>query len=162
MASQEQILHIERLVGYTFIDKTRVTGALTCAGVEEDNHDGNRVFARFGRVVIELYVLQSGYQKGNSTCQYFTLQKLVFDAHSVGPAWINDSTVEALRKSRLSAIAREREIDSLIRYSLRQGDEPPTDTNLSNVVCAIVGAIWLDSKSLIAAFEAVVLLGYTR
>jgi hypothetical protein len=72
---------------------------------------------------------------------------------------VNDRTAEALLKTRHAAIAKEKGIDAHMKYSPRQGSNPPTDTTLSNAICAIIGAAWLDSQVVSAPFKAIGALG---
>jgi hypothetical protein len=64
MATPADISTVERVIGYAFNDKRLITLALTAAGAEEHNHDGNRSLALFGEQLIQFLVSWSGWKKG--------------------------------------------------------------------------------------------------
>jgi hypothetical protein len=68
MATQDDIRHVEKIVDYKYHSQHWATVALTAAGAEEFNHDGNRMCARYGRLLIELYVLNNAQKAGVSPC----------------------------------------------------------------------------------------------
>jgi hypothetical protein len=72
---------------------------------------------------------------------------------------VSDCTTEALRRTRHAAVAKDKGVDTCIKYCPRQGSNPPTDTTLSNSICAIIGAAWLDSQVVSAPFKAIDALG---
>jgi hypothetical protein len=57
-------------------------------------------------------------------------------------------------------VAKEKGIDTRIKCSPRQRGDPPSDTTLSNAICGIIGAAWLDSRNVIAPFKAIEVFGY--
>jgi hypothetical protein len=61
------VRHVEGKIGYTFLSPYWPTTALTAAGAEEFDHDGNRLFARHGRVLIEWFVLNHAHIGNAST-----------------------------------------------------------------------------------------------
>jgi hypothetical protein len=68
MAHQDHVSYVEDLIQYKFHNREWATIALTAAGAEEFNHDGNRMCARYGRVLIEFYVLNNCHSAGVSPC----------------------------------------------------------------------------------------------
>jgi dsRNA-specific ribonuclease len=80
-------------------------------------------------------------------------------ADQLNPEKVNDLTIAAMRKTRHGKLAREMGIDACIKFSPRQRDDPPSDTTLSNAICALIGAVWLDSQNLSAPFTAIENLG---
>lgn len=52
MATQTDADAVEKTIGYSFRSKEYLVQALTAAGAEEDNHDGNRKLAHLGGAVI--------------------------------------------------------------------------------------------------------------
>lgn len=65
---------VEQAIGHTFPDKAILKLALTSAGAEEDNHDGNRGLARIGNTVLQLVVDTSGYKNKGSRSEYICLE----------------------------------------------------------------------------------------
>lgn len=66
MATDFHISIVEGVVGYQFGDKGHLKLALTSAGAEEDNHDGNRTLAMIGEAAAQLAAVDSGYEKAAS------------------------------------------------------------------------------------------------
>src|SRR5438270_10874779 len=64
MATNEHVRQTERIIEYRFANAEYAIQALTAAGANEQNHDGNRMFARYGKLFIELYVLDRSYLAG--------------------------------------------------------------------------------------------------
>jgi dsRNA-specific ribonuclease len=62
MATQEDIRRVEHYIGYPFKDRDYLKQALTAAGADEDNHDGNRKLAQLGKTVTELALTFIGYE----------------------------------------------------------------------------------------------------
>jgi len=68
MATQDHVRIVEYLIKYEFEIKSWAFIALTAAGAEEFNHHGNRMCARYGRLLIELYVLNNTHKAGVPPC----------------------------------------------------------------------------------------------
>lgn len=66
MATAIHMRIVEDVFGYTFADQSYLRLALTAAGAEEDNWDGNRRLAMVGEAALQLAVLDVGYQEGAS------------------------------------------------------------------------------------------------
>ena len=64
MASIDHLRRVEEIIQYQFARKGYLSQALKSAGAEEDDHDGNRAFARLGKPLIELYVSQTELSAG--------------------------------------------------------------------------------------------------
>lgn len=64
MPTEADIHRIETAINYTFRKPHLAIEALTAAGADDHNHDGNRTLARYGRVFIELYALESAVDAG--------------------------------------------------------------------------------------------------
>lgn len=64
MCSIDSVQKVEEIVGYQFARKENLVQALKSAGAEESDHDGNRVFARLGKPLIELYASQTKFSAG--------------------------------------------------------------------------------------------------
>jgi hypothetical protein len=63
MATQDHVSYIEDLIKYEFKPQNWVTVALMAAGAEEFNHLSNRMWARYGRLLIEFYVLNNAHRR---------------------------------------------------------------------------------------------------
>jgi hypothetical protein len=66
MATEDHIRYLEGLVRYKFKTQDWATIALTAAGTDERNHHGNRMCARYGRLLIELHILNEAHKEGGS------------------------------------------------------------------------------------------------
>jgi hypothetical protein len=66
MATRDHVHYIEDLIRYKFKTRDWATTALTAAGAEESNHHGNRMCARYGRLLIQLYILKNGHGASDS------------------------------------------------------------------------------------------------
>jgi len=64
MATLVDINRAERIIGYPFKNNGLITLALTAAGAEELNHDGNRKLALFGEKLLQFLISWSGFQNG--------------------------------------------------------------------------------------------------
>lgn len=58
MVNADQILFVERVIDYSFSDKSIVVSALTAAHRSDDHAstDGNRRLTRFGEAIINLII----------------------------------------------------------------------------------------------------------
>jgi hypothetical protein len=78
MATQENVRSVENLIQHQFEAKELGTVALTAAGAETLNHHGNRVCARYGRLLIEIYVLNCVHSAGFSPGVFLSVEIKVF------------------------------------------------------------------------------------
>ena len=68
MAAKNDVCYVESLISHQFVDPQWATTAITAAGADEFDHDGNRICARYGRVFIELYILDIGHKAQLPPC----------------------------------------------------------------------------------------------
>jgi hypothetical protein len=82
MATPDNVRYVEDKIGYKFTSPYWPTIALTAAGAEEFNHDGNRLCARHGRLLIEWFVLNHAHDGNAPTCMWpaTQLHLLVFSS----------------------------------------------------------------------------------
>ena len=64
MSLSERFQRAEAALGYNFTEKENLVRSLKSPGAEESDHDGNRVLARLGKPLIELYASQKKLQAG--------------------------------------------------------------------------------------------------
>jgi len=64
MATSVDVDRAEKIIGRPFKDKELITLALTAAGAEELNHDGNRKLALFGEQLLQFLISWSGFKNG--------------------------------------------------------------------------------------------------
>lgn len=55
---------IYRIIGYSFQDDNLLKDALTAAGANEDNYEGNRTLAQVGKMFVNLMSVKMGYSSG--------------------------------------------------------------------------------------------------
>jgi dsRNA-specific ribonuclease len=66
MAAQEHVQIVEKTIGYSFRSTTLLLQALTAAGAEAHNYDGNRRLAQVGTSLIDFLVVYIGYEGKNT------------------------------------------------------------------------------------------------
>ena len=66
MADDEYLCRLQLKIGYTFTDVSHLVQALTAAGAEEENYDGNRKLAQLGESVMQCIVLDKALTEGGS------------------------------------------------------------------------------------------------
>lgn len=59
MATQDDVRYIEHLISHRFLAQHWAVTALTAPGADELDHHGNRMCAKYGRKLIEFYVLDN-------------------------------------------------------------------------------------------------------
>jgi hypothetical protein len=60
MATQEEnVRYVENLFGFQFSTQHWAATALTAPGADEFDHHGNRISARYGRLLLEFFVLDN-------------------------------------------------------------------------------------------------------
>lgn len=63
---ESSMSRLQRAMGYQFEQESILTLALTAAGAEETNHDGNRRLAQLGEALIESVLVDKAYSEGSS------------------------------------------------------------------------------------------------
>lgn len=63
---ESSMSRLQRAIGYQFEQKNILKLALTAAGAEETNHDGNRKLAQLGEALIESVLVDKAYSEGSS------------------------------------------------------------------------------------------------
>lgn len=80
MATDTHVRRVEEIIGYSFKTPNYLVQALTAAGADEQNHDGNRKLAQLGESLIEFVVLDNAYTaevtRGDSLSQEWHLNLL--------------------------------------------------------------------------------------
>ena len=66
---------VQRAIDYQFTQVTTLTQALTAAGAEDTNYEGNRKLAQLGEALIESALIDKAYSEGSSRSQYLTRGK---------------------------------------------------------------------------------------
>lgn len=64
MLTDVHIHQVEEIIGYTFKDTSYLVQALTAAGADEQNYDGNRRMAQLGESLIATAVLDNAFTVG--------------------------------------------------------------------------------------------------
>ena len=63
MATDDDIFWVQLIIGYNFQRVEYLKLALTAAGADEKNHDGNRKLAQLGESLIESILLDNAYSE---------------------------------------------------------------------------------------------------
>ena len=66
MATPTHVSMVEQIIGYQFKNKSLLAQALTAAGAEEEDHEGNRRLALVGEKAIPFLISWGGYKKEGS------------------------------------------------------------------------------------------------
>ncbi|KAJ8113218.1 hypothetical protein OPT61_g4597 [Boeremia exigua] len=117
---------------YHFIDEQLLHLALRSAHREQDNNvldDGNRGLAHYGNLAIQMAMTHEAIIDQGKT---------LHDIHAQDH-W------SKTKKARAKA-CRLLGIGSLIMQSVRQHQQPPSDTVLDHAFSAVIGAMWLDCE----------------
>lgn len=64
MSTDLHVRYVEEVIGYTFKSSNYLIQALTAAGVDDQNYDGNRSMAQLGESLIETVVLDNAFTVG--------------------------------------------------------------------------------------------------
>lgn len=76
MAPEEHVRKVEDIIGYKFESKQYIHEALTAAGAENENYDGNRKLSQIGTVLIDailaLIIYGTNASRGESLSKIFT------------------------------------------------------------------------------------------
>ncbi|KAH6667242.1 hypothetical protein B0J14DRAFT_185596 [Halenospora varia] len=128
MASSAQLRRLQDIIEYNFTRIEYLEEALTAAGADEDNYDGNRKLSQLGELLIQCVLL--------------------FTAHTGGASrgGAHNAVQSVATKKHLEARAKHLGISDCIKCNPRQRGHPPSTTTLSRAVSAIVGASWYDSN----------------
>jgi hypothetical protein len=62
MATDTEVKLVEDIIRYKFQAQEHLIQALTAAGAEDENHDGNRKLAQLGTSLIEFLSVYIGFQ----------------------------------------------------------------------------------------------------
>jgi dsRNA-specific ribonuclease len=62
MATETHVRTVEEMIGYRFREKRYLACALTAAGAEEENYDGNRKLANLGTALIQFISVYIGFE----------------------------------------------------------------------------------------------------
>ncbi|KAL4860680.1 hypothetical protein BDV12DRAFT_208957 [Aspergillus spectabilis] len=140
MATNEVVQGIERILNYTFYSEELLLEALTAAGANEGNHEGNRRLAHVGLGTIHTGLSLDCLQRKSSPSALAELkQKLTAYNH-------------------LGTIAKRSTIDKYINYCPRSGRGSKIVTGTA--VAAILGAVFLDSDCRKRTWEVMQHIGF--
>ncbi|KAL2782437.1 hypothetical protein BJX66DRAFT_320732 [Aspergillus keveii] len=127
MATDTDISTVERVIGYRFKRRSLICQALTAAGAEEDNYDGNRKLSQIGASHVDVL-----------------LGVMLFDT-GVGRAGTAEMPKVFLDKKHYSTAAKQTGIDQCIKRNVRTASDCAKVHRL--VINAIIAAVLLDSSS---------------
>lgn len=74
MVPEEKVRKLENIIRYNFVSKRFIHQALTAAGAENENHDGNRKLSQIGASLVDtilaLIVYGTNASRGEGFFQY--------------------------------------------------------------------------------------------
>lgn len=125
MMTEAHLQTVMGIIGYTFQFENYLSLALTAAGAEDDNYDGNRGLAQVGTSLIEFLLVFKGY-----------------DAKSVRSKVQKDFRAQYSNNNHCAMLARRTGIDRCIKYNPRSGrGSKKVEARAMN---AIIAAVYLD------------------
>ncbi|KAI1957070.1 hypothetical protein LOZ58_005992 [Ophidiomyces ophidiicola] len=139
MSSKASIGPVEDIIGYKFNSKHLLLKALTAAGSELNDYDGNRRLAQLGTALVEFFLVYIGYRQ-NIPRDHTTRFKIRFSG-----------------SEHRAAVAKRTGINSYISYSSKPGAKAPTV--LARSVNAIIAATFVDSRDVAVALRTMLRLG---
>jgi hypothetical protein len=71
MATPWHVTIVQDAIGYRFRKESLITRALTAAGADPSNHEGNRQMAQCGDAYLHFLVVHDGYKKGARRGEYW-------------------------------------------------------------------------------------------
>ncbi|KAK3175419.1 hypothetical protein K4F52_010285, partial [Lecanicillium sp. MT-2017a] len=128
MARTAAMIKVEQTIGYQFRNPELLKSALTAAGADPNNRDGNRKLAQLGQSVLELAIADEVFDMSHSREEMCTLSSMFRS------------------KPQRAAAADAAEIVDCIELCARSG--PASNTVKGLAVSAIIGAVWKDSQSM--------------
>ena len=72
MATDTHIRHMEKVIGYTFKSTDYLVQALTAAGADDRNYDGNRKMAQLGASLIGTVIFDNAITAGATRGDYLS------------------------------------------------------------------------------------------
>ena len=143
-------------IGYDLLSHSAISEALTAAGADKNNPDGNKGLAQMGTTLIEYFVGEIGYKirasRGAlSLCSIYTIERLIHDEELVSQ--IRSYVTTAEHRAR---IAKRNGIDQCIKYSL-SGNRVPSV--LAQAVSALISSLHIEVRSPDITREAILRLG---
>ncbi|PWY93090.1 hypothetical protein BO94DRAFT_615907 [Aspergillus sclerotioniger CBS 115572] len=127
MASEAQVQRAEKIIGYKFTSSNYLRQALTAAGAEKDNHEGNRPLAHIGAHWID------------------TLLMIVLMSVGASKVLRAQVRIDFTRKDHFKFAAKRTGISQCIKYSSQGGED--SSTVLRYAINAIIGAVLLDTDT---------------
>ncbi|OJJ65743.1 hypothetical protein ASPBRDRAFT_139496 [Aspergillus brasiliensis CBS 101740] len=125
MDRDEHLEEVQRILKYRFRDITLLSDALTAAGADLDNYEGNRRLAPIGVDVIGLCLDFDAHQKKAKPRETAVLKQ------------------QLCCYNHLALVAQRTSIDKYIRYNPRSGKG--STTVVGKALAAIIAAAYLDS-----------------
>lgn len=146
MATERDRNLVEQAIGHQFHDQELLKKAMTAAGAEVDDHDGNRHLASVGQAVLRLVIADSGYTKVMLRGPPDHL--LIIRMNLAKPVLGQMGEAQALldSKSRLASAATQLGIVGCIKVCPISG--PASKSVIALAMRAIIGAVWKDTSSL--------------
>lgn len=146
MATYEDVKRVERIIGHTFSSGHLIRQALTSAGAEKDNYDGNRKLSQLGASLMDtlLAIIVYGTGAGRGKVAPFAHRSLEVPLVTDGlPDCTANLRKEFTKKDHFSFAAKQTGIDQCIKYDQRTGSESPGV--LRKAINAIIAAVFIDT-----------------
>lgn len=150
MGSSGDLEAVEKIINYQFKSKALLSEALTAAGADIEQYDGNRKLSEIGAYVIDFCVCLHGFEndapRGKNNRISSAMLSLIRNKGqtSVWKQKLQNSDHRAL-------IARRTGIDKHIRYNIRSGTGQ--SRVIGKAVTAIIAAVYWDCRSHTTTWE---------
>ncbi|KAL6238408.1 hypothetical protein BDW75DRAFT_237505 [Aspergillus navahoensis] len=142
MATDAYVKTVEAVIGYTFKRVPLIRQALTAAGAEENNYDGNRKLSQIGVSLVDTLLATILFDRGVDRAGTAEIRKLFLD------------------KKHYSTAATQTGIDQCIKRNARTA--PDSAKVHRNVINAIIAAVLLDSFCLRTTLVATLRIFMTK
>lgn len=150
MATNIHIQHVENVIKYNFKRKALISLALTAAGADENNYDGNRRLSQIGASLVDLLlaiiVYGTGVDRSKIPLHYFgaILTLTVATIEST-----HNLRQEFILKTHYSLAAKKTGIEGCIKRNERTEESSPEVHR--KAINAIIAGVLLDSWDVKAA-----------
>ncbi|KAB8232589.1 uncharacterized protein BDW43DRAFT_311974 [Aspergillus alliaceus] len=125
MATEEHVRHVETIIGHTFTSKFLILLALTAAGADKENYDGNRKLSQLGASLVD------------------TLLAIIVYGTGVNRECTANLRKDFIKKEHYSIVAKQTGIDKCIKKNERTESESPEVHR--KAINAVIAAVFLDT-----------------
>lgn len=143
MVPEEKVRKLENIIRYNFVSKRFIHQALTAAGAENENYDGNRKLSQIGASLVDTILALIVYGTSASRGEGFSLYIYILVANDAFKGCTARLRTNFANKEHYAAVARQTGIVDCICYDDREGSR--SSVVLRKALNAIIAAVFLDT-----------------